>query len=176
MKLHEVTVCLSNNKNFKIWTNVEPELINAAIINWEVRTKKYTDRSLCNYINEKRKAGLTTHYAYTIEDLIKANIQMEDKYKDFNEKSTKTSRFNSSKPNQSGRPQSVKPPTTGDNAVKGVKNFLRGKINEEDFEILLDRYNNQELKIKLIDFEGICEEIQKDFGKFVKWFKDNYKK
>lgn len=73
----------------------------------------------------------------------------------------------------------TKKPTTGENAIKGVKNFLKGRknIEEEDFTVIINRYNDEEIKIghgieRL--GEEICNEIQKDFSKFVKWFKKTY--
>jgi hypothetical protein len=52
-------------------------MFEAAVMNWEVRTKKHTAESLCDYINSKREAGMTDHYAFTEEQfkqsLITAN-------------------------------------------------------------------------------------------------------
>lgn len=49
-----------------IWNNL-PEQMEAAFINWSVRTEDITPESFCRYINSKRERGLTDHYAYTEE-------------------------------------------------------------------------------------------------------------
>lgn len=68
-----------------------------------------------------------------------------------------------------------KKPTTGDNAVKGVKNFLKGqKLEEDDFLTVLKSYF-MELGLEYFSIEVMCDTIQKDFSKFVKWFKKTYK-
>lgn len=76
----------------------------------------------------------------------------------------------------------IKPPTTGENAVRGVKNFLKGKVDEEDFNVIIGRYSD-ELKMPDVSIStpvdvviiSICNEIQKDFSRFVVWFKKTYK-
>ncbi len=56
-----------NNKEFKIYHNL-PDEINAALQNWLPRTKRYTPKSFCDYINHKRLQGKTDHIAYTEEE------------------------------------------------------------------------------------------------------------
>lgn len=68
-----------------------------------------------------------------------------------------------------------KAPTTGMNAVKGVQNFLKGKVDEEDFDVIILRFAKENLNYDEIDNIGICNEIQKDFSRFVVWFKKTYK-
>lgn len=70
-------------------------------------------------------------------------------------------------------------PTTGPNAVNGVFNFLKGqKLGQEEIDNIIIKYNNEEIGINKETEnlkEETCGEIQKDFGKFVKWFKKTYK-
>lgn len=73
-------------------------------------------------------------------------------------------------------------PTTGDNAIKGVKNFLKSKkLSEEDLLKILKDYNRDESQLPMYHMtdeyliQTVSEAIQKDFGKFVKWFKKTYK-
>lgn len=70
-------------------------------------------------------------------------------------------------------------PTTGPNAVNGVFKFLKGqKLEQEEIDNIIIKYNNEEIGISK-EVENIkeetCNQIQKDFGKFVKWFKKTYK-
>jgi len=58
---------IDNKKTYKIYHNL-PDMIEAALINWEVRTTVHTAKSFCDYINSKRERGLTDHYAYTEEE------------------------------------------------------------------------------------------------------------
>lgn len=66
-------------------------------------------------------------------------------------------------------------PTTGANAVKGIVNFLKGKgLHEDDLDLVTAKYCRE---FNLVDTtrEDRYNYIQKDFGKFVKWFKKTYK-
>lgn len=79
------------------------------------------------------------------------------------------------------RTDKPKSPTTGANAVKGVINFLKGKgLDEDDLGPVTRKYNSDIMSIsfsledKTPVEQVFCNEIQKDFGKFVKWFKENY--
>lgn len=78
------------------------------------------------------------------------------------------------------RSDKPKNPTTGKNAVNGILNFIKGKgLHEDDLDVVLAKYRLQELILvnkdsQSLEREFICSEIQKDFGKFVKWFKENY--
>lgn len=65
-------------------------------------------------------------------------------------------------------------PTTGDNAIKGVKTFLEKQKLEKDWEIITAEYYREEFGPDSTREER-CNYIQKDFGKFVKWFKKTYK-
>jgi hypothetical protein len=64
MEWTETHYQLSNGTLLKIYHNLGDE-INNAFENWIVRTKKYTEKSFCNYINYKNKQYLTGHIAYT---------------------------------------------------------------------------------------------------------------
>lgn len=66
MKFVTSTIQLSDGSSFNIVHNLE-EMIEAAAVNWSVRTDDYTAESFCNYINSKREKGLTDHYAFTEE-------------------------------------------------------------------------------------------------------------
>lgn len=70
-----------------------------------------------------------------------------------------------------------KKPTTGDNAVKGVTNFLiKSKMDKEDLDVIQALYAKEiDMNQDEVTRENVSEEIQKDFGKFVKWFKKTYK-
>lgn len=62
--------------------------------------------------------------------------------------------------------------TTGDAAIKGVRNF----INKYDSNLLVEEVcfkycQDEQLMILATETTLICEDIQKDFGKFVKWFR-----
>ena len=59
---------LSDGTKFEIIHNIQPmDMVQAAFHNWLPRTKRHTAESFCDYINEKRKRGLTDHRAYTID-------------------------------------------------------------------------------------------------------------
>jgi len=64
MEWTETHFQLSNGTLIKIYHNLGDK-INAAFENWIVRTKKYTEKSFCDYINHKNKQYLTGHIAYT---------------------------------------------------------------------------------------------------------------
>lgn len=66
--------------------------------------------------------------------------------------------------------------STGQAAIKGVFNFLKGKknIEEDDYDLITARYC-RENDLNDTTREDRCNYIQKDFGKFVKWFKTTYK-
>jgi hypothetical protein len=65
---------LSNGVLLKIYHNL-PNQIQAAFDNWLVRTKRYTEKSFCDYINDKRKRGLSDHIAYTEEEYLDLKIE-----------------------------------------------------------------------------------------------------
>lgn len=73
MKLSSTTVEIDHKRSFTIYHNI-PDLIEAAIANWEVRTNKYTAQSLCDYINSKREAGMTDHHAFTEKQIKDLNL------------------------------------------------------------------------------------------------------
>lgn len=54
-KWNQTNFELSNGYKFSIAHNLQyPDEINAAFDNWMVRTKVFTDKSFCDYINSKR--------------------------------------------------------------------------------------------------------------------------
>ena len=68
MKWNKAKFTLSSGITFEIIHNMQPKsMVEAAFMNWIPRTDKYTAESLCDYINEKRRRGLTDHEAYTID-------------------------------------------------------------------------------------------------------------
>lgn len=74
-----------------------------------------------------------------------------------------------------------KNPSRGIVAVKGVQNYLKGK-SSTNFETVIRDYNRDVLQLPMyhvadeqLEIE-LCTEIQKDFGAFIKWFKETYKK
>ena len=72
--------------------------------------------------------------------------------------------------------QKSKGPTTGDNAVRGVTNYIvkRG-LDKDDLDTVLTKCLREHIKSKgMFDRIVICNIIQEDFGAFVKWFKTNY--
>lgn len=71
----DIVVSLSNGKKLKVCTyNMQEFEVHAAAINWSARTNEFTAQSLCNYINSKRKKGLTYHYAAVNHELLQKQI------------------------------------------------------------------------------------------------------
>ncbi len=129
---------LSNGVLLKICHNL-PNQIQAAFDNWIARTKKYTEESFCEYINDKRKQGLTDHIAYTKAEYDKVMLFRKDNIVYF----VRTEEFwDKSFP--------MKQHHTPD--TKSV--ILRGKIIDE---------KNNEFKAMLIDNNG----FEKDGQSFV---------
>ena len=67
----------------------------------------------------------------------------------------------------------ISKPTKGQAAVKGVKNFLV-KQKEQEQEAVILAYG-MHIGLTKEDETVICESIQEDFGKFVKWYKSTRK-
>lgn len=66
--LTESRVELEDGTSFNVYHNL-PEEIEAAVINWSVRTSKHTADSLCGYINSKRINGMGEYFAFTEEEV-----------------------------------------------------------------------------------------------------------
>jgi hypothetical protein len=66
MQLKDSAIQLSNGNSFVVFHNMTEGEFEAAVINWQARTKKYTAGSLCAYINSKRLKGLADFYCYTL--------------------------------------------------------------------------------------------------------------
>lgn len=79
--LRENTITLGDVSKLRIITNMNSEELEAATMNWHVRTDKsdINAQSLVNYIRSK---GL--HYAYTIEEMLES-IGFTGELKDFEE-------------------------------------------------------------------------------------------
>jgi hypothetical protein len=62
---NESEVQLSDGSSFKVYHNLTEWELEAALVNWQVRTDQFTASSFCGYINSKRLKGLSDHYCYT---------------------------------------------------------------------------------------------------------------
>lgn len=66
-----------------------------------------------------------------------------------------------------GFPRSLNREHREDGALYGVKNYLRNKV--PNWNNTMVAYNKDVLKLEFVSTQVIAENIQKDFGKFVKY-------